>query len=234
MGIKAVLFDFNGVIINDESIHEQLISQIMVEENMRPQPGEYRKVCLGRSDRVCIKELFANRGRFPSDEYIAKLIARKSQAYRQQLEQMTKLPTFPGLEDFIYKVRVAQLKMAVVSGAMRAEVELVLERLKLAPYFTVIVAGDDITTSKPRPDGYLLAVDRLNHKYPDLQLRPGECVAIEDTPAGIAAAKAAGIPVVGVANTFPFHMMQRQANWAVDYLWDLELDRIQQVYAAGS
>ncbi|GAB4291872.1 MAG: HAD family phosphatase [Oscillatoriaceae cyanobacterium] len=234
MGIKAVLFDFNGVIINDESIHEQLISQIMVEENMRPQPGEYRKVCLGRSDRVCIKELFANRGRFPSDEYIAKLIARKSQSYREQLQQMTKLPTFPGLEDFIYKVRVAQLKMAVVSGAMRAEVELVLERLKLAPYFTVIVAGDDITTSKPRPDGYLLAVDRLNQKYPDLQLSPGECVAIEDTPAGIAAAKAAGIPVVGVANTFPFHMMQRQANWAVDYLWDLELDRIQQVYAAGS
>jgi beta-phosphoglucomutase len=104
----------------------------------------------------------------------------------------------------------------------------------LRPYFSVIVAGDDITTSKPQPDGYLLAVDRLNQTFPDLQLKPAECLAIEDTFAGIQAAKNAGIPVIGVANSYPFHMLQRRANWTVDFLSDLELDRIQQVYARSA
>ncbi|WP_263975358.1 HAD family hydrolase [Leptolyngbya sp. 7M] len=67
--------------------------------------------------------------------------------------------------------------------------------------------------------------------YPSLNLKPAECLAIEDTPAGIQAAKAAGMQVVGVANSYPFHMMQRQANWAVDYLSDLEFERVRQVFA---
>jgi len=76
-------------------------------------------------------------------------------------------------------MRSRSLKLAVVSGAIRSEVE--LNCATLAEYFTVIVAGDDITTSKPEPDGYLLAVERLNQQYPNLDLQPWECLAIEDT-----------------------------------------------------
>ena len=93
------------------------------------------------------------------------------------------------------------------------------------------MSSNDLTPSKPEPDGYLLAVERLNQAFPDLDLQPAECLAIEGTFAGIAAAKQAGIPVVGVANTYPFHMLQRCANWTVDYLSDLELDRVQQVFS---
>ncbi len=234
MTLKAVLFDFNGVIINDEPLHEQLIEQLLIEENLRPIPGEFQQVCLGRSDRVCLTDLLARRGRVVSESYLKQLMQRKAQAYQQQLEKIEKLPLYSGLDDLIYQVRSLDLKLAVVSGAMRSEIELVLNRADLAKYFTAIVAGDDITTSKPEPDGYLLAVQRLNQQYPDLQLQPGECLAIEDTPAGIQAAKQAGIPVVGVANTYPFHMMQRWANWAVDYLCDLELERVQQVLSAAA
>lgn len=231
MTLKAVLFDFNGVIINDEPIHQQLIEQILISENLRPKPGEYRQVCLGRSDRVCLSDLLTRRGRVVSETYLLQLMNRKAQAYQHELEKLDKLPLYPGLEDLIFQLCSAQLKLAVVSGAMRSEVELVLNRAKLAEYFTVIVAGDDIKTSKPEPDGYLLAVERLNQQYPGFNLQPSECLAIEDTPAGIQAAKRAGMPVVGVANTYPFHMLQRQANWTVDYLCDLELERVQQVYA---
>lgn len=230
MTLKAVLFDFNGVIINDEPIHRLLIEQILISENLRPKPGEYRQVCLGRSDRACITELLTRRGRVVSEKYLLQLIRGKAQAYQQELEKLEKLPLYPGLEDLIFQLRSLKLKLAVVSGALRSEVELVLDRAKLAEYFTLIVAGDDITTSKPEPDGYLLAVERLNHQYPDLNLHPSECLAIEDTPAGFQAAKRAGIPVVGVANTYPFHMLQRQTNWTVDYLCDLELERVQQLY----
>lgn len=231
MVLKAVLFDFNGVIINDEPIHQQLTEQILIEENLRPTPGEYRQVCLGRSDRACLTELLMRRGRVVSESYLVQLMKRKAQAYQQQLEKVEKLLLYPGLEDLIFQLRAKKLKLAVVSGAVRAEIELVLNWVNFTQYFPVIVAGDDIAASKPKPDGYLLAVERLNQQDSALQLQPWECLAIEDTPAGIQAAKTAGIPVVGVANTYPFHMMQRQANWVVDYLHELELERLQQIYS---
>jgi beta-phosphoglucomutase len=231
MTLKAVLFDFNGVIIKDEAIHQELIEEILLQENLRPSADEYREVCLGRSDRVCLAELLKRRGRFVTDSYLTTIVARKAQAYQRKLEVMEKLPIYPGVADLIFKIRAAQLPIGVVSGALRCEVELVLNRAELAQHFPVIVAGDDITVSKPEPDGYLLAVEQLNQKYPDLQAKASDCLAIEDTPAGIQAAKKAGMQVVGVANTYPFHMLQRQANWTVDYLNDLELDRVQEIYA---
>ncbi len=231
MTLKAVLFDFNGVIIKDEAIHQQLIEEVLIAENLRPSPQEYREICLGRSDRICITELLKRRGRIVTESYLNQLLARKAQSYQQQLAKLDKLPVYPGLEDLIFKIRVAKLPMGVVSGALRCEVELVLERAQLAQYFTVIVAGDDLNVSKPEPDGYLLAVERLNQQYPELNAQAADCLAIEDTPAGIEAAKRAGMQVVGVANTYPFHMLQRQASWTVDYLNDLELERVQQVYS---
>lgn len=231
MTLKAVLFDFNGIIINDEAIHEKLIAQILIEENLRSKPGEYRQVCLGRSDRACIVELLSRRGRVVTESYLTQLIARKAQAYQIELEKLEKLPIYPGLEDLIYKLRSAKLRMAVVSGALRSEVEQVLNKAKLAQNFDLIVAGDDLKASKPEPDSYLLAVERFNQQIPGFNLEPSQCLAIEDTFAGITAAKLAGIQVVGVANTYPFHMLQRRAHWTVDYLTHLELERVQEVFS---
>ncbi len=132
-----------------------------------------------------------------------------------------------GVADLVYKLRVSQVPMAVVSGALRAEVKQVLERADLAKYFSVIVGGDDVGTSKPDPAGYLKGLSQLQKQYPHVDA--SRAIAIEDTFAGIEAAKAAGLSVVGVANTYPYHMIQRQANWAVDYLNELELDRVERV-----
>lgn len=229
-GLKAVLFDFNGVIINDEPLHEKLINELLLEENLRPKPGEFRQLCLGRSDRACLSDVLHSRGRVLSEAYLDLLVSRKATAYQRELGRIEQLPSYSGLQDFIFKLRAAKLKLAVVSGALRTEIELVLDRLQLSEHFTVIVSGDEKLPSKPEPDGYLTAVDRLNDQYPALNLKPNECLVIEDTFIGIQAAKRAGISVVGVANTYPFHMLQRQANWTVDYLSDLELERIQECF----
>jgi beta-phosphoglucomutase len=227
MTLKAVLFDFNGVIINDEPIHEKLVNQLLLTENLRSSAGEYQEFCLGRSDRACLGDIFASRDRFLSDAALQKLITRKAQAYQQELAQLEKIPLYPGLDDLIFKIRAAKLIMAIVSGALRAEIEQVLHQTGLQEHFPVIIAGDDVTTSKPDPTGYLLAVERLNQYLPSLNLCPADCLVIEDTPPGFQAAKAAGMSVVGVANTYPFHMVQRQSNWAIDYLHELELERVQ-------
>jgi HAD superfamily hydrolase (TIGR01509 family) len=231
MVLKAVLFDFNGVIINDEPLHEKLLEQILIEENLRPKSGEFREICLGRSDRACLRELLARRGRVVTEEYLSALIVRKSQAYQQQLAALETLPIYSGVTELISKLQAIPILMGVVSGAVHVEIELVLNRSAIAEHFPIIVAGDEIQVSKPDPTGYLLAVDRLNQKFPDLQLQPQNCLAIEDTFSGIQAAKGAGMQVVGVANSYPLHMMQRYANWAVDNLSELELDRVQQVFA---
>ena len=231
MTLKAVLFDFNGVIINDEPIHLKLINQIVIAENLRPKPGDFRKFCLGRSDRACLSDLLKDRGRFVTEDYLTKLINQKAHLYQRHLETLEKLPIYPGLEDLIFKLRVAKLPMGVVTGATRSEVELVLNQVNLAQHFEAIVTEDDLTASKPEPDGYLLAVEKFNQLHPELKLQPSECLAIEDTFAGITAAKQAGMQVVGVANSYPFHMLQRQTNWTVDYLSDLEVERVQQVYS---
>lgn len=231
MSLKAVLFDFNGVIINDEPIHEKLIEQILLEENLQMKRGEFRQFCLGRSDRACFRDLLTRRSRFVSESLITQLIARKAQAYQSYLETLEPLPIYPGLEDLIAKLQAAGIKMAVVTGALRAEVNLVLNRANLAQYFPVIVTSDDLTVSKPDPAGYLLTLERLNQFYPNLNLQASECLVIEDTPAGVTAGKRAGMRVLGVANSYPFHMLQRQTNWTVDYYSDLELDRVQQIYS---
>lgn len=227
MSLQAVLFDFNGVIINDEPIHQELINEILLSQNLPPNPSDYNECCLGRTDLAGLLELLQRRGRAVNERSLAPLIAQKAQRYQQKLEALHKLPIYPGVEDLIYKVRVARLRLGLVTGALRSEVEWILKQANLFSYFEVIVAGDEVQQSKPHPEGYLRAIERFNELDPTLHLSPQCCLVIEDTPAGILAAKNAGMQVVGVANTYPFHMIQRQANWTVDYLHELELDRVQ-------
>lgn len=229
MTLRAVLFEFNGVIINDDLIRQQIIEQILIEENLRPQLGEFRKVCLGRSDRTCLTNLLNARGRVVSENYLNQLLQRKAVAYQQQMEKQ-EVKFYSGLEDLLFQMQSRSLLSAIVTGASSSEVQLGLDRANLAKYFPLVVAGDQVKTSKPETDAYLLAVERLNELYPDLNLQISQCLAVESTLAGIQGAKKAGIKVVGVANIYPFHMLQRQANWTVDYLCDLDMDRVQQVY----
>jgi HAD superfamily hydrolase (TIGR01509 family) len=230
MPLKAVLFDFNGVIINDESLRQSIFAELMVEENLRPKADEYWQLCLGRGDRTAMAALFEPRGRIMTDEYYQTLSDRKTQRYLEELSEYPKLPIYPGLTDVLFQLRAAHIATAVVSGTPRAEVDYVLEQAKLRTQFNAIISGEDLIVGSPEPDGYLAAVEELNESLPTLRLTPSECLVVDDTPAGIEAAKAAGMSVVGVANTYPFHMMQRQANWAVDYLSELELDRVRQVF----
>jgi HAD superfamily hydrolase (TIGR01509 family) len=230
MSLKAVLFNFNGVIIKDGLIHIQLIDEILIQENLQPQRVKEREEFLGISHRAYLQNLLKNRGRVVTEAYMAQLLTRKAQAYVLELEKLEKLPLYSGIEDVIFQIRSRHLKMALVSDALSLEIEMVLTSAKLAEYFPVIVSGDDISSDKPNPEGYLLAVERLNQIYPELNLEPDECLVIENTPAGIQAAKRAQMQVVGVANTYPFQMLHRQANWTIDYLIDLDLQRVQEVF----
>lgn len=229
MSLKAVLLNFNGVIINDEAIHQELINNILIDENLRPDDDDYKQYCWGKSDRACLKSILASRGRILADEYINKLIATKTTAYRQKIEQLTTLPLYPNLLEFLTKLKNQGLIIGLVTGASRSEVEFILQKGEIARYFTIIIGGDDLETSKSEADGYLLAIERLNQQQPQLNLQPSECLAIENNIVGIAAAKQAGVQVVGISHTYPLHMLQRQANWTVDDFLEIELERVERI-----
>ena len=223
MTLKAILLDFPGAIVNDRAIHQQLIDEILLGENLRPSASEYREVCLGKSDRACLKQILSRRGRVVSQDYLTELVLKKAKSYAQKLEKLDFLPLYPGIKPFITQLKTMKLQIGVVTGALSSEVELVLRCAQILPHVNTIVSGDDIKVSKPEPDGYLLAVERLSLS---LELQPSNCLAIEDTPVGITAAKRAGMSVVGVANTYPLHLLQRQTDWVIDSLGELELERV--------
>ncbi|TRU56381.1 MAG: HAD family phosphatase [Microcystis aeruginosa Ma_QC_Ch_20071001_M135] len=213
--LKAVLFDFNGVIINDEPIHQELINEILI----------------GRSDRVCLRNVLTRRGRQVTEEYLTKLINKKASLYRERIGKLEKLPIYEEIYSFLERVKARELQIGLVTGAIRSEVESILQQAALGDYFSVIVTGDEISTSKPQPDGYLLAVERFNRWNFNLQLQPWECLVIEDTFVGCEAAKRAGMQVVGIAHTYPFHFMQRVSNWAIDNFSQLDLDRVEETFS---
>lgn len=222
MGLKAVFLDFSGVIIDDDEINQELVTEIMLSENLRADESEYTKYCRGRSDRAGLKDLLKGRGRILPDSYLDKLIKTKTQGYRQKINQLQELPLSPYLVEFLVQLKEQNIAIGLVSGAIRSEIEYILQKVELAKYFDLIVSGDDLEQSKPEPEPYLLALSQLN-------LQASECLAIEDNPVGIKAAKQAQIQVVGISYLYPLHMLQRQANWTVDNFLEIELERVDQI-----
>ena len=181
MALKAVLFDFNGVIINDESIHRELIDELLLSENLKPQSKECLKASMGQIDRTYICELLMLRGRLVDNQDLDRLIAKKSIAYSQRLEKLETLPIYPGVVEFINGLQASGYKLGLVTSSIRSEVEPILHRAEIDRYFETIITGDEFTTSKSDNAGYLLAIDRLNKLDPNLNLSVAECLAIEHT-----------------------------------------------------
>ncbi|MFN4066370.1 MAG: HAD family hydrolase [Thermosynechococcus sp.] len=224
MPLKAVLFDFNGVILDDEAIHAALIDEILLQENLRPQRGEYDLFCLGRSDRACLDNLLSRRGRAVTPAYLDKLVAQKAATYRARLASLEAFPFFGGAIALLEKLHAAQLKIAIVTGALRSDVDLALERGTLTHVVDCIISAESVERGKPHPDPYLQAVQQLQTLEADLTA--ADCLAIEDTLVGIQSAREAGVKVLGVAHTYPLHMLQRRCHWVLDRLDQFDLGEI--------
>jgi beta-phosphoglucomutase len=182
--VHALLLDFNGTISEDEPILCRIFQELFDEAGKPLTEREYYDRLAGFSDREIVRMWLGR------DD--AALLDRKSERYRQLADGAT-VST-----ETREAVRAASemVPVAVVSGSARAEIEPVLDAAGIAEAITLVVSEDDITRSKPDPEGYLIAVDLLG-------VEPGGAVAVEDSEAGIAAAKAAGIYCVAVTTTLP-------------------------------
>lgn len=230
MVLKAVLLEFSGVVIRDAKLRKNLIDEILISENLRPDAAEFSDTCLGRSDRTCLKQLLHRRGRTVSDDYLDRLLGQKAIAYTQLLSRNGAIPLYPGLEDFLFQLKSAAILVGLVTGAYKAEVDWVLSNANL-PGLIPIVTGEALSLEADKPSSALYEQALLQLRQTDETLCAQDCLAVEASFAGIEAAKQAHIPVVGVANLYPYQMMQRRADWAVDYLNDIEVPWIQRRYS---
>ncbi|MBL8187438.1 MAG: HAD family phosphatase [Acidobacteria bacterium] len=211
--LKAIIFDFNGVIVDDEPLHLELFRRVLGEEGIALSDEDYHAKYLGYDDRGCFTAALADAGRaeLANDAaVIAELIERKAGYYRQTIEERFLL--FPGAVELVQTL-AAKFLLAIASGALREEIEIVLRRGKIRDCFRAIIASEDVTACKPDPEGYELALAALNALRND-PILPDECLVIEDSIAGIAAAKQAGMWCLAVTNSYRAEELTN-ADWIV-------------------
>ena len=200
--LRAILFDFNGVILDDEDLHYEAFRKVFEEEGVRITRDAYYRYCLGFNDVECIRWGLAESGKTDRAADVEKLARRKSVYYDALIGHEIRF--FPGVCDFI-RAAAAKYPLAVASMALRREIDFALGRAGLSDLFPVIVSGEDVERTKPDPEAYRKTLSRLNRHLsltnPKNSIRPSECLVIEDSPAGIESARAAGMRVLGLAHT---------------------------------
>jgi beta-phosphoglucomutase len=198
--IRAVVFDFDGVIANSEPLHFKAFRDVLAGEGISLTEADYYTRYLGYNDERAFQEIGAEHGRRWDDGTVVLLIARKA-SIMEEIEQHASI-LFPGAREAIEQL-ARHCPLAIASGALRAEIERRLQREQLAAHFTVIVGGDDGVASKPAPDPYLRAVERLGAIHTSsAPLLPSQCVAVEDSPWGLESAGGAGLRTIGITHTY--------------------------------
>ncbi len=196
--MRALIFDFNGVITDDEPLHLEAFQRVLAEIGVPLFAEEYYREFLGMDDRGCFRAVLERRGKPTDDGLIGRLIQRKSEVYTELIRH--RLALFPEVDRFIRQA-AERYPLAIASGALRDEIESILRRADLRSCFRVIVAAEDVREGKPDPEPFLTALAWLN-QIARPPLRPEECVVLEDSPWGIRAARAAGMPCVAITHSY--------------------------------
>jgi HAD superfamily hydrolase (TIGR01509 family) len=190
----GILFDFNGVIVDDESQHCDALVATLDEYGYSLDRETYYREYLGFDDRECFRFTFARMGLPQDDAAIAAAVARKHAVYRQAVSASLRL--VPGADEFVENAALDGFQLAIVSGALRQEIEMVLELSGLRPHFAHIIAAEDVPACKPDPGGYTQAREML-------ELEHRRCVVIEDSIPGLRAARAAGLRCAMLTTSHP-------------------------------
>lgn len=191
---KAILFDFNGVLVNDEPLHCEALIHTLAEFGIDLDRDTYYRDYLGFDDRECFRYSFTQANRPADAASIADATERKNAAWERLVR--ASMPMVPGAIDFVRAAAADGHRLAIVSGALRREIELVLSRAGIASLFELIVAAEDVPDCKPDPAGY-------NQARAALGVAAADCMVIEDSQPGLKAARGAGLRCAMLSTSHP-------------------------------
>ena len=222
--LRAIVFDFDGILVDSEPLILKLIQEMAAREGWALSEDEYFRDYLALDDRGVVAHLWRTHGRPLSTTRRDELLAWKARAYEEIIREG--LPATPGAAEFI--LRASQhFPLAIASGSLRAEIEHLLAKLGLREKFSVLATADDCQRSKPDPEVYLKALSRLQ-ELPQLReprLEAGECLAVEDAPLGVVAAQAAGMKCLALAHSRHQADLQH-ADWVAQSFAGVDLEKI--------
>lgn len=223
--LGAVIFDFDGVVTDSEILHFRAFNEILSPHGLELTKKEYYTRYLGLSDVDCLKALIEEGRLVIEAAQIPTLVQQKTHVFAKLAR--TDGSIIEGVREFLDLLTAASIPIAICSGALRAEIELILEDAGLRRLFDVIVSAEDVTHGKPDPEGFLLALQRLNEAVV-VPITPGQCIVIEDSHWGLRAGEAAGMHTIAVTNTYDAEQLST-AEKVVDRLSDLTTDDLQQL-----
>ncbi len=215
MALRAAVFDFDGVIVDSEPLHFRSLQAALAGEGVEITEQEYRDELLAYDDRSSIRIAFERRGERLDPERLERAARAKAESFAELIPQIA---VYPGARELISWLG-ARVPLAIASGARREEIEAILAGAGLRGAFRAVVGAEDAGRTKPDPAPYLEAARRLGKTLSGLA--PGDCLALEDSVAGVLSALGAGMKVVGVAHTYPAEKL-RSATRVVDSLAALE------------
>ena len=210
----AVLFDFDGVLVNSEPLHYQAFREVLADEHIELTEEEYYRDLIGFDDKGAFRHIYQSRGLPLPPKTFLSLMAGKS-GTMMDLIRRRQFSALPGVEQFVRSLW-RRCPLAICSGALREEIEAMLEGISLRDCFPVIVAAEDVTVGKPDPQGYLMTTRLLSEKT-NRNLTPADCLIVEDAPTVIRSVRGVGFPVLAVATSYPVEKLS-EANWVVKTL----------------
>ena len=217
--LRAVIFDFNGIIVDDEPIHFELFQKVFAEEGIDLTKDAYYARYLGFDDRGAFSFGYREHNRSLSHDKLAELIERKAVYYQEAIRNHVAI--FPGVKRLVVDL-AENLPLAVASGALRNEIETILTTAGLINHFKVIISAEDVERGKPEPDIFLKALAVLNEQN-GTAIQASECVVIEDSKEGIKGARRAGMKCLAVTNSHPAELLN-EANAVVKTLEIITVD----------
>ena len=226
--LKAIIFDFNGVILDDEPLHFKAMQEAVAGLDIILTEKDYWEKYLPLDDRECLDAICRDHAVRLSEEQHAQLIETKIASYNRQIHNS--YPLFAGAAQCI-ETAAESYPLALASGARREEIESTLETVNLKHHFLVIVAAEDFTRGKPHPESFLLALKQLNIVMGSTtaEIKPEECLVIEDSISGISGARAAGMRCLAVSNSYPTEKLL-EADKVVSSLEDITLEILESVF----
>ncbi len=200
MVVKAILMDFNGIIIDDEPIQMKAYQEILKNEGINLTEEEYY-ASMGMDDKTFVEAAYRRADKTPESNKVLELTQAKTKKWREIVAN--EIPLFDGIENFIRKME-KDFALGIVSMAKLEEIEFVLERTGLRESFMAIVSAEDVANCKPDPEVFFKGFNRIDAARTSLGRNPivhGECVVIEDSAPGVSGAKKAGLKTLGITNS---------------------------------
>ena len=223
--LKAIIFDFDGIIADTEPTHLEAFKRVLNEVGISLTEKAYYEKYLAFDDKTLFTEIFRHNQKEPDDNLIKTLINKKNKLITGLFSEYVEI--FPGLLNYLNIIKDKYM-LAIGSGALKSEIIMVLKKFNIENVFHTLTAADDVVNCKPDPEVFLKSLNSLN-EITDGVIVPEECLVIEDSIYGIRAAKSANMKCVAITNTYGNELLN-EADIVVENFGEIDMKKVEDLF----